>query len=128
MPWLHRLQKGRVAASLAERHDRIFDKVQAHPNRPLSRLEERLYCVGDHRLEFIERLPLSADSPAAWRVVPARDVAARLRTGFDLEGDFLHARTLVMFEHARNALSPAFGIECTPEGVAEEIEREHEAE
>ena len=54
---------------------------------PLFRLEVTADGIGDHRVQFRERISLGRDAAAA-RSVPARDVAAGFRTRLDLENDF----------------------------------------
>jgi hypothetical protein len=54
---------------------------------PLLRLEISAHGIGDHRVQFRERIALRGDAAAAWRV-PARDVTAGFRARLDLENDF----------------------------------------
>src|SRR5438067_13413031 len=54
---------------------------------PLLRLEVTAHGIGDHRVQFCERISLSGNAAAARRV-PSRDITARLRARLDLENDF----------------------------------------
>ena len=71
--------------------------MQADAFGPLLRLEVAADGIGDHRVQFRERISLRGDAAAVARRVPARDVTAGFRARRDLENDFnnrAHARKL----------------------------------
>ncbi len=62
--------------------------MQADALGPLLRLEVTADGIGDHRVQFRERISLRGDAAAVARRVPTRDVAAGFRARRDLENDF----------------------------------------
>jgi len=50
--------------------------------------------IGNHRIQFRERVPLRGDAATARRV-PARHITAGLRARLDLENDFTHKKKLM---------------------------------
>jgi len=66
--------------------------------------------IGNHRIQFRERISLRGDAAAARRV-PARDIAAGFRTRLDLENDFsnrAHAGKLNAMRFGVNAAKMHF--------------------
>src|ERR1035437_7636462 len=82
--------------------------MQADAFGPLLRLEVTADGIGDHRVQFRERISLRGDAAAAWRV-PARDVTAGFRTRLDVKGDFAHGGKLRANSIKVNE-SPGFGF------------------
>ena len=67
--------------------------MQTDPLGPLLRLEVTADGIGDHRVQFRERISLRGD-PTASRSIPARDVSAGFRARLDVKGDFAHGKKL----------------------------------
>ena len=77
--------------------------MQADALGPLFRLEVTADGIGDHRVQFRERISLRGDAAAARRV-PARDVAAGFRARRDLENNFSNRA------HAGKLSAMRFGV------------------
>jgi hypothetical protein len=69
----------------------------------LLRLEVTANGIGDHRVQFCERISLCGDAAAARRV-PARDLAAGFRAWCDLKNDFSNRA------HAGKLSAMRFGV------------------
>ena len=65
--------------------NRVLGKMQTDALGPLFRLEVTADGIGNHRVQFCERISLSSDAAAAARCVPARDVTTGFRPRLDLE-------------------------------------------
>ena len=68
--------------------NQVLGKMQTDALGPLFRLEVTAEGIGNHRVQFCERISLRSDAAAAARRVPARDIAAGFRTRLHLERDF----------------------------------------
>jgi len=76
---------------------------------PLLRLEVTADGIGDHRVQFRERVSLRGDAATVARRVPARDVAAGFRARRDLENYFsnrAHAGKLSAMRFGVNTAKP----------------------
>src|SRR5476649_1047141 len=86
---------------------------------PLLRLEVTSDGIGDHRVQFRERISLRGDAAAVARRVPARDVAAGFRARRDLENDFsnrAHAGKLSAMRFGVNAAKHAAKLDLPQRG------------
>ena len=71
---------------------------------PLLRLEVAADGIGDHRVQFRERISLRGDAATVARRVPARDLTAGFRARRDLENDFSNRA------HAGKLSAMRFGV------------------
>src|SRR5665213_2711048 len=78
--------------------------MQADALGPLLRLEVTADRIGDHRVQFRERISLRGDAAAVARRVPARDITAGFRARRDLENDFSNRA------HAGKLSAMRFGV------------------
>src|SRR6185437_7153784 len=75
---------------------RILRKMQADPLGTVFRLKITTDGVGDHGVQFRERISLSSDTAAPLRLIPARHVTTSLRARLDTKGDFVHGKKLTL--------------------------------
>ena len=80
-----RLQWGKISGDLK---NRILREVDLDPRRHLSGFEIPAHRIGDHRLQFAERVSLGGDPSALW-IIPSRHEASAFLTWLYGEGDFL---------------------------------------
>lgn len=78
--------------------------MQADALGPLLRLEVTADGIGDHRVQFRERISLRGDAATVARRVPARDITAGFRARRDLENDFSNRA------HAGKLSAMRFGV------------------
>lgn len=73
-----------------QRQNRVFRKLKPDLRGLVGRVEVRGHRVDDHRIQFIQRIPLSRDAAFSRCIIPPSDKAPRFMARFDAKGDFSH--------------------------------------